>query len=556
MNAIDRLTESNPTKVARLFFRVGVYPSSLSISGMRDEAVIPLILFVMAIAAAASAGAANQQAIPSFQSNFVSVPRSPTSMVFDPSNGFLYVSFGNASESGVSVIDGPRNIANLTFDTGSSVETAVPLLYDQSNHLVYAEGVSGKEVAIINGTAIVGTLPTSFAQCLPTPVGANDYCASSPGYFGYDPYNGLVYLVQNVGGITIINGTSEAGHLMGGCGVLSDCAMDFNPSNGIAYIPNTVANTTSVINGTSLISTVQMGGSPGAASFDPANGLAYVTIQNYNYGDKVAVMNGSDLITTIKVGTAPEKLFYDPINGYVYVSIYNQDTISVIEGTSNSANIPIGLAGIEPIYDPSTGFVYYPNQVDGVSVVNGTKVIGTVNTGIAPAFALYNPSNGLVYVSNPGVVNICSGCGAEPSSIVSLIKGTSFIENVTVGSGPWLMAFDSVRNWVDVLVANGVSEIYPSNASTTSTISSLSSSETSLRTTSIPSTTTSTSTSQVSSTSATSSSTSSSSMTAGATTEIGSGGVPEFPFQIFAVTAFLALIVAAYLLIGRRRAFR
>jgi len=133
MNAIDRLTESNPTKVARLFFRVGVYPSSLSISGMRDEAVIPLILFVMAIAAAASAGAANQQAIPSFQSNFVSVPRSPTSMVFDPSNGFLYVSFGNASESGVSVIDGPRNIANLTFDTGSSVETAVPLLYDQSN---------------------------------------------------------------------------------------------------------------------------------------------------------------------------------------------------------------------------------------------------------------------------------------------------------------------------------------------------------------------------------------------------------------------------------------
>jgi len=514
---------------------------------MREGAVVAVVLLVFIVGTAAvSVGAASSQPTPSFRSNFVPVLQSRSgysSMLFDPSNGYLYVSDGNVSESVVSVVDGARNIANLTFDSGSSTNTDVPLAYDQSNHLVYVEGISGKEVAIINGTTIIGTLPTSFTLCTP-------YCNSDPAIFGVDSFNGLVYVIQNGGGITIINGTVEVGHLDGGCGDISDCTMAIDPSNGVAYIPNTEANTTSVINGTSLVSSVQVGGSPGAALFDPANGLVYVTIQNYNYGDKVAVINGSDLVTTIKVGTAPEKLFFDPTNGYVYVSIYLQNAISVIEGTSELADIPIGLEGIEPINDPSTGFVYYPNQVDGVSVVNGTKVIGTVHTGIAPAFALYNPSNGLVYVSNPGVVNICVGCGAEPSNIVSLVRGTSFIENVTVGSSPWLMSFDSVRDWVDVLVANGVSEISPSNASTTSTAGSLSSSETSPTTTSTLSTTKITSTSPVSSTSAPSSSTSFISTT---TIQTGSVGVPEFPFQLLAVTAFVTLVVASYLLMGHRR---
>ncbi|GEM_PF-6669610 len=458
-------------------------------------------------------------------------------MAFDPDNGFLYVGYGNGSEGGVSVIDGTRNIANLTFDSGSSTNTDTPLLYDQSNHLVYAEGFSGKEVAIINGTTVMDTLPTSFTLCTP-------YCNSSPAIFGFDPFNGLVYLAQNGGGITIINGTSEAGHLNGGCGDISDCAMAIDPSNGVAYIPNTKANTTSVINGTTLISTVQMGGSPGAALFDPANGLVYLTIENYGYGDKVAVINGSELTTTIRVGTYPEKLFYDPINTYVYVSVYGPGTISVIEGKSNLANVSLGFPGIEPIYVPSTGFVYYPNQLDGVSVVNGTKVIGTVHTGVSPTFALFNPSNGLVYVSNSGVAYICIGCGSEPSDIVSLVTGTSFIENVTVGQSPWQMTYDSIRNWVDVLVANGVSEIYPSNSSTTSTTSSLSSSRTALTTSSTASTATTTSANLGSNTSVTSSSTSSA-------TE--GGGVPEFPFQFLAVTAFVALIIASYLLIRRRQ---
>jgi DNA-binding beta-propeller fold protein YncE len=468
-------------------------------------------------------------------------------MVFDPSNGFLYVSYGNANESGVSVINGSTNIANLTFGSGSSTNTVVPLLYDQSNHLVYAEGISGKEVAIINGSTVMGTLPTSFTLCTP-------YCNSNPAIFGFDSFNGLVYLIQNGGGITIINGTSEVGHLNGGCGDISDCVMAIDPSNGVAYIPNTKANTTSVINGTSLISAVQMGGSPGAALFDPANGLVYVTIENYNYGDKVAVISGSKLATTITVGTAPERLFYDPTNGYVYVSLYNPETISVIDGTTNLASVHVGFAGIAPIYDPSTGYVYYPNQMDGVTVFNGTKVIGTVHTGVAPNFALFNPSNGLVYVSNPSAVYLCNGCGSEPSDIVSLIRGTSFIENVTVGQSPWYMTFDSVRNWVDVLVANGVSEIYPSNSSTTSTTSSSSSSETSLTTSSTASTTTTTSTSLVSNTSVASSSTLSTSITSSTSTETEGGGVPEFPFQVFAVTAFVTLIVVSYLLIGRRRA--
>jgi YVTN family beta-propeller protein len=407
--------------------------------------VVAVVAILMG-AAATSINAANPQATTSFQSNFVPVPQSPSSMAFDPNNGFLYVSYGDGTEGGVSVIDGTANIANLTLDSGPG-----PLTYNPSNHLVYAAGINGKEVAIINGTSIIATLPTSY-----------------PVIFAYDAFNGLVYLAG--GGITVINGTSIAGHLSGGCGGMTDCALAFNPSNGIVYVPNTRTNTTSVINATRVISTVQMDGSPVSATFNPTNGLVYVTIVNYGYGDKVAVINGTELISTIAVGVDPADLLYDPINGYIYVSNNGAEALSVIEGTSNLANVSLGFRPFGAVYDPSTGFVYYPNQGGyGVSVVNGTKVIGAVRTGPRPTYALFNPSNNLIYVSNSGFTGMCAGCPFEPSNVVSLVKGTSFVENVTVGYGPGSMIYDTSRNSVDVLVGNGVSEISPSNSSTTST---------------------------------------------------------------------------------------
>ncbi len=75
--------------------------------------------------------------------------------------------------------------------------------------------------------------------------------------------------------------------------------------------------------------------------------------------------------------------------------------------------------------------MYVPDS-DGnnISVISGTQVIASIMRG--GRVTRDDPANGYIYVSNAGFGGICVGCQFEPSNVVSIIAGTSIVENITV----------------------------------------------------------------------------------------------------------------------------
>ena len=116
----------------------------------------------------------SQTTAPLFNTFSVPLPVDSQSSIYDPANGYVYVSYGDGASGGVSIVSGTTDLANITLDSGPG-----PLLYDPANHYVYATGVNSGAIAIINGTEIIATIPTNL-----------------PSSFLYDPANGFVYVAS------------------------------------------------------------------------------------------------------------------------------------------------------------------------------------------------------------------------------------------------------------------------------------------------------------------------------------------------------------------------
>ena len=89
----------------------------------------------------------------------------------------------------------------------------------------------------------------------------------------YDSKNGYVYVVNEQGYVSVINGTLLVGRVdVGGY----PGSATYDQSNGWVYVPDGLSGTVSVINGTTGVGTVTVGGFPLSAAFDSGNGLVYV----------------------------------------------------------------------------------------------------------------------------------------------------------------------------------------------------------------------------------------------------------------------------------------
>ena len=415
-----------------------------------------LILAVFTVLVASGTRTFASGPISKFQSAFISTPESPSSVVYDSFDHFLYVSYGDGASGGVAVVNGTTNLANVTLDSGPG-----PLLYDPSNHLVYAAGVNSQYLFEINGTAVVGRVATSHPTSLI-----------------YDPTDGLVYLAtQGFPAIQVINQTKTVGGISADCSVA--CNMLYDPSNGYLYVANTGDSSVSVIDGTSVISTLKAGAGPSGMTFDPSNNLVYVVNGNHGFGGNVTAISGTEPVATIEVGTSPSGLFYDPGNGYIYVT--DNQGISIIKGTTDISNVSLGFIPSAGAFDPGNGLLYYPNSAGYVvGVLNGTREIATVTVGPSPYAALFNPANEYVYVSDNGFFGMCSGCVYQPSETVSVVDGCSAIENVTVGYDPTALYYDPALGSVYVDTVNGIyqisqPEITPNSSSNCSTVEATSS---------------------------------------------------------------------------------
>jgi DNA-binding beta-propeller fold protein YncE len=235
--------------------------------------------------------------------------------------------------------------------------------------------------------------------------------------------------------------------------VLSTVAVGGNPvmsaydaGNGFVYVANLLSDNVTVLNGTSVVTTLNTGGtlagSPDYILYDPGNGFVYVVDRFYAETistGAVTVVNGTAVLAIDPVGADPSSAAYDPADGYVYVPNAISGNVSVLNGTEVIASVPVGAFPTASAYDPAVGAVLVTNQgSDNVSALNGTSVVQTVAVGSGPDAVAYDPASGAAFVAN------------NASGTVSVLDGLSVTATLSAGNDPTFVAYDPAVSGVAV----------------------------------------------------------------------------------------------------------
>jgi YVTN family beta-propeller protein len=244
----------------------------------------------------------------------------------------------------------------------------------------------------------------------------------------------------------------------------------FDPANGYIYVPGS-GKDVQVINGSS--NTIQIAINLGKYAYNlqtptyvggSVNDIYVPVSSNDPPPDNVTVISGATdtILTRLSTGenSFPTTGVYDSANGDLYVpqyGYYDHSNVTVINTTTNTvvANIPVGAFPVTPAYDPADGDIYVPNTLsNNLSIIDGAtnKVVGTINITF-PANGeiameddltqspVYDPVTQEIYQPDTGNVT------------VTVIKGTTFVKNITVGPGPQTPAVDPITGNVFVPIA-------------------------------------------------------------------------------------------------------
>jgi len=285
-----------------------------------------------------------------------------------------------------------------------------------------------------NSTPVIGVVATTPVGDLPTAIAS-------------DPQNGWVYVVnQGASDVTILSGSSVIGSVDVGQGCLG---IVYDSGTGDLYVSNFRTNNVSVIQGMNRIALVPVGTEPLTAVYDPANGLVYVIDSGSN---SVTILNGTTVVANDSVGAGPTSGAYDPSDGFVYVTSRYTNLEAVFSGTTVIDEISTGLVlAFDTLYDPVNGYLYVLNATEqggrygahipgalGVAIV-GTRLAFSFSIGTGPQFgavAAIDPQTGWLYIPDAG------------TSSVIIVNGTEVIASVDIGALPTVALYDPADSMV------------------------------------------------------------------------------------------------------------
>lgn len=342
-----------------------------------------------------------------------------------PSGGLL-------SSAGLDASFGPVStlvLANNTLIEGNylpptfspATYNVSDVAYDSANATFYFTNESSRDLTIVSAVA---DERVGFAPC----------CGSEPGFPGgvaYDPITNQVATAEG-GTVVIFNVTTDqAADYLGYTSAVHIRMLDYDAASG-ALLGTMGPDRSQIltVNQTDLAhQTYTILPSPGGdcegIAFDPTNGYIYVSATNGTAGT-VTVLNASTYATvsTISLGGTPGANAFDPVNGYVYTVL--GDELAVTHDTTLVGEIPTNapLSGVAA--NPVTGDVYASTANNTVVVVDNMAVLGNVSVGIEPRGIAFDPS-GTAYVADSGSGTI---------TIIPLV-GSSLTVSATDVSDSW-----------------------------------------------------------------------------------------------------------------------
>jgi YVTN family beta-propeller protein len=287
----------------------------------------------------------------------------------------------------------------------------------------------------------------------------------------FDPTNGYVYVPSNFTNLTVLDGATNS---ITDQIYLGEYASPVTPTYVSAvnriYVPQVSTDpppdNVSVINGSTnaIVTNISTGFFSSAAPpvYDPANHDLYVPDYGAFPGNVTVINTSSDLVVaTIPVGLAPFTPAYDPADGDIYVPNIASNNMSIISTATNTVVGTIGnlsfpyepdenLVAAGPVYDPFSQEVYQPNTANfTLTVIKGTSFVQNISVGPGPLTPLVDPANGDLYVPVDYQDNY-----ATPNNTVDVVNPSSnaVITTIAVGTSPYIPVYDP---------ANG--EVYVSN---------------------------------------------------------------------------------------------
>ena len=379
----------------------------------------------------------------------------PKDLIYNPSNGNIYVTLQDPSENGiVMVINSSTNEVIKNIPIGkfpfNLLRVSGALAYNPSNKHVYV--ALNDSISLINSSnEIVKNI--SFNN------------TGNPLQIGYNPSNSDLYIGIGSKKIAILNSTTNnVTHIIENLqGYPTGIA--FNPENKNIYllqisigdIFRNSNHTIAVINSTTnnvthIIENLQ--GYPTGIAFNPENKMMELLVQNKTDPlDKLRFLKIN--LTINKISTIlknfedrdlPSAIAFNPENKKIYVTdIVDSKSISVIDPYTENVikNIQISDQNYSHgnlLYNPSNGYVYatsITNNTNTLTVIDPSTNNVVKNIQLAKvadrAFRndiIHNPSNGYIYILNRNF-----SIGSTNTGFVGVIDPSTnnVIKNIPIG---------------------------------------------------------------------------------------------------------------------------
>lgn len=441
--------------------------------GSLIEAGTPSTASARAFPAAGTPGASGAPAALSVVATLPLAPEAGISVgppVLDPSTGSVYVP--DFAAGSVAVVQGVSLAASVPVP-GNPVSA----VYDPANGYVYVGSANSSSLSVLDGTTVVAEVPVPL-------------CASTPGQAAVDPANGFVYVPNPcAGSVTVVNGSSVVATvpLAGPSGSPTVLSATFDPGDGLVYVTFPVNGTVYVLNGTAVSRTIAVGGWPNPGAYDPVTGMLYTTLSGTC---TVALLRGGSLVSNVTVGGSSCRdgfggpATFDPANGLVYVSYEGGPPyhafVAVLNGTHELSDLDVGphIAGSASFgaFGNGTGFLYQTTaeSLSGglgagtLTAVGGVLVAATLNLSSEPVGVVFEPTRGYVYLptystpAGPGgasnqsiVVVACSACKTVTFSVRGAPVGTRWDVTALNGTSGFAEAQSSNAMSIDLHLLPG-----------------------------------------------------------------------------------------------------
>ena len=423
----------------------------------------------------------------------ISVGTGITDMIYDPSNGFIYLS-------------GPR-LSSITVVYGTSVISSVfigfntyptSMIYDPENEYVlvaYTSFLTGfvafPEIAAISGTQIInfwsyGGQPSYsigifsnnqyFVQNLTyNPSNGNVYVSNEqmgvvaiygeqalitvlpdPVSMIFDPANSLIYVASSSGAIQAIDTLGVIVATVPGIlgSSFSQTPFLFDPANNDLLLFNESGNMIFVLNSSNVVVANISDGTPTNGIYDPANRLAYVGSVNNNYvvgiDANLQIQYDFTILPNVLTGTASMSLGQNAME--IYLANSNVNFITVIGSNAYPVYFyPVGL----PKNTSCGGRVGWSVSLGGNFKTSGPTSIEFLE--INGSFSYYSASSGFAASPGAGTVNVAG----EPVnvSINFTVSDTFEIQSQLSLSGIFLKNF-TLDNLVELHLGMGPERPY------------------------------------------------------------------------------------------------